>query len=207
MGGHAAGNGTRRPELAALSNARPAVVPFLPTLLAALAVAGLSVLSRPAPAPGPAPAVPEVVAAASPASPGGDGFHTAAEAAPLIAPLPAATAFARVYPLAADPVRAVAGPAHPPRPRLAAGRRPCGAGRCAEAARTASTAARARPEAPPVMPPPLREAAGSDPADGLPEGALPFASQAQAVIDAARALRSGTAMLEGPVLGSLVGLR
>ena len=155
-----------------LSTGRTSLVPFLPTLVTAFAIGGLSLLCRePAAQPPIAPAPSMTMA---------------------VVPVSAPTRDAREWPvsllLAQLPPPVMTEPA--PASVRVANRRSCAAGRCetrrALAARSAPATTPARPSPEPVLA--RRDAPEPERAGTLPDDALPFISAADRVWDAARTL-------------------
>ena len=181
----------RRPDVAGTH--RGVVPPFLPTLGLALAAALLSLVCR---EPAKAPAEPVARPPAMTAAPGLAAFNPAHALVADLDPVPASEAFARLTPLVPLAPEAAATPARPA--RVAASGR--GERRRAAASRLATTQPKTLPAD--------SLASGAPEPEGvarfLPAGALPFASTADAVWDAARSLGSGAATLGGSV-GSSVG--
>ncbi|WP_375454263.1 hypothetical protein [uncultured Methylobacterium sp.] len=157
-------------------------LPFLPTLVTALALGAASLACRE-----PAPAAPAPAASVEPRA-----FHAAAPAEAAPPRPPAAITFAQYPPrLALPEARAAAPP--PPAARIAAAqlRRACTGQPCTEGPpRRPAPAATVQPAA-------VEAQAGTG--DGLPDLALPFAPAARVVGEAAAFVRTGAASLGGSV--------
>lgn len=158
-------------------------LPFLPTLVIALALGAASLACRE-----PAPAAPAPAASVEPRP-----FHAAAPAEAALPRPPAAIAFAQYPPRLALPEAHPAAPP-PPAARIAAAaplRRACTGQPCTEGPpRRPAPAAIVRPSA-------VEAEAGTG--DGLPDLALPFAPAARVVGEAAIFVRTGAAALGGSV--------
>ncbi|MCE4224690.1 hypothetical protein HCU64_13075 [Methylobacterium sp. C25] len=202
----------RDPGVETLSAARGSALPFLPTLVTALAVGLLSMLCR-APTGPMEPAVPTVTAEAAPA--GTDGFHPVLPGSETAPAIPAALAFARLHPLTlhAPHLAETKAPTTRPTRSASTNRRSCIGPRCGEARRV-ETAVRTPPaksiSEPEAIPAPLRAQSEAD-EDMLPTGALPFAATAASWVERARRIGgtvgNGAASLGGSVVELLASAR
>lgn len=190
-----------------LATGRTAMVPFLPTLVTALAIGGLSLLCREPAAPPPqdlspgssaiAPAASMTMAAEVRTPPSGPVRETVEwPASLLLSQLP-------------PPAMVEA----PPAPMRGAARRPCAGLRCETrrtlAARPAPAATPARPSPDPALA--QRDVPGPDrtgalPPDALPEDTLPFVPVADRVWDAARGLGNRVVAMSASVSDALPSL-
>ncbi|GEP09407.1 hypothetical protein [Methylobacterium gnaphalii] len=207
----------RDPGVEALTVARGSALPFLPTLVTALAVGLLSLLCHTPSAPE-APPLSMVTAAASMTMPG--GFHPVLPGSEAMPSVHAAVAFGRLpapvleVPQMADVSPAAKAPATQGanRPVRNAARRPCAAPHCADsrrvdtATRNAPVRAASEPEA---VPAPMRGRGEVD--EDLPTGALPFAATAASWVERVRTIGgsvgNGAASLSGSVVDLLASLR
>lgn len=214
MSAHGRSAGTRRLELDALTTPRSSVLPFIPTLVTALLIGSFSLLCRHPAAPEAVPTDPPAMVSAELSRPGEDGFHGALTRDGSQTGMPGTVAFARFYPIVpeapSERVAAAASKPAPARPARSA-KRPCAGSKCGETPR--AEAARYAADAPrpvdatasvPGKASPFRIEPRA-PVD-LPDGALPFAPTAEAVVERVRAMGSETAHLGGTVLGSLASL-
>ncbi|GJE28919.1 hypothetical protein [Methylobacterium organophilum] len=186
--------GSDRSVTETFSTGRTAALPFLPTLLSAAVIAGLSFLcqepsreagmrERPQVSPAPSMTLTE------PATTG----------ALAEVPVPAATAFARAFP---DPSPSLAATADE------AAARPAPVRTATRRTRRNTTLARGaapKPAAEPAAE--QRSLANSEPGPDLPTGALPFAPTASAVWSAARSLGTGAVNLGSAVVDLVPSLR
>lgn len=214
MSAHGRSAGPRRLELDALTTPRSSVLPFIPTLVTALLIGSFSLLCRHPAAPEAMPADLPALVSSELSRPGEEGFHPSLAREGIESGVPAALAFARAYPIVPEaPSERVAAAASKPAPArpVRSAKRPCSGQKCgenhrAEAARYAADAPRPvdATSSVPSRPSPFR----IDPRAPveLPDGALPFAPTAEAVVDSVRAMGSQTASLGGAVIGSLASL-